>query len=265
MLVVAGLTGLCIVLAALRHREPGFNADGATALLSVVAAMATLVLVLPNHVRAVPGPAYSAVQVAIVAGLCLALWLVFVLVQTVLHRAYFVPAEDRALLGRPVLDGEAEVAARPGGREAGIAAGLLLLALAAVVLLAKTVAPAIGQGVAAAGLPPGVQGVVVAAIVLMPETATALRAALADRLQASLNLALGSAVATIGLSVPVLVGLALWLGQPLSLGISAADTVLLAMALLTAMLALSGRITNLLQGCVLLVVFAAWLLVVFVP
>ena len=132
-------------------------------------------------------------------------------------------------------------------------------------LLAKTVAPAIGQSVAAAGLPPGVEGVVVAAIVLMPETATALRAALADRLQASLNLALGSAIATVGLSVPILVGVAAWLGQPLELGISPADTVLLVLAIVTGVLALSGRITNLLQGSVLLVIFAAWLLVVLVP
>ncbi|MFC0385898.1 calcium:proton antiporter [Muricoccus vinaceus] len=264
MLVVTGLTGLCIVLAALRHREPGFNADGATALLSVVGAMATLALVLPNHVRAAPGGEFAPVQVATVAGLCLALWLVFVLVQTVLHKAYFVPAEDQA-----VLVGTAEaleaVTGRPTGREALLAGGMLFLALVAVVLLAKTVAPVIGQSVAAAGLPPGVEGVVVAAIVLMPETATALRAALADRLQASLNLALGSAIATVGLSVPILVGVAAWLGQPLELGISPADTVLLVLAIVTGMLALSGRITNLLQGSVLLVVFAAWLLVVLVP
>ncbi|MBB5694194.1 calcium:proton antiporter [Muricoccus pecuniae] len=264
MLVAAGLTGLCIVLAALRHREPGFNADGATALLSVVAAMGTLVLVLPNHVRAAPGGEYAPVQVAVVAGLCLALWLVFVLVQTVLHRTYFVPADDRALIEGT---GEALEALdiRPSGREAGLAGGLLLLALVAVVLLAKTVAPAIGQTVAAAGLPVSVEGVIVAAIVLMPETATALRAAMADRLQASLNLALGSAIATIGLSVPILAGLAAWLGQPLDLGIPPADTVLLVLTFVTGMLALSGRITNLLQGCVLLVVFAAWLLVVLVP
>jgi len=264
MLVAAGLSGLCIVLAALRHREPGFNAEGATALLSVVAAMATLVLVLPNHVRTVPGAAYSLSQVATVAGLCLALWIVFVLVQTVLHQAYFVPVDDQALLQGT---GEAleAIDVRPSAREAGIAGGLLLLALVAVVLLAKTVAPAIGEAVGAAGLPSTVEGVVVAAIVLMPETATALRAALADRLQASLNLALGSAIATIGLSVPILAGLAIWLGQPLELGISPADTVLLVLTFVTGMLALSGRATNLLQGCVLLVVFAAWLLVVLVP
>ena len=264
MLVLTGLTGLCIVLAALRHREPGFNADGATALLSVVGAMATLALVLPNHVRAAPGGEFAPVQVATVAGLCLALWIVFVLVQTVLHRAYFVPAGDQAsLLG--TTEALTEVTGRPTPRDALLAGGMLLLALAAVVLLAKTVAPTIGQSVAAAGLPPGVEGVVVAAIVLMPETATAIRAAQADRLQASLNLALGSAIATVGLSVPVLVGVAAWLGQPLELGISPADTVLLVLALVTGMLALSGRMTNLLQGCVLLVVFIAWLMVVLVP
>lgn len=104
-----------------------------------------------------------------------------------------------------------------------------------------------------------------AAIVRIPETTTALRASLADRLQASPNLALGSAIATVGLSVPILVRVAAWLGQPLELGIFPADTVLLVLAIVTGMLALSGRITNLLQGGVLLVVFAAWLLVVLVP
>ncbi|WP_426954814.1 calcium:proton antiporter [Muricoccus radiodurans] len=257
MLVAAGLTGLCIVIAGLRHREPGFNAGGAAALLSVVAAMATLVLILPNHTRAAPGPEFSSTQLGMIAGLCLALWGVFVWAQTVRHRAYFVPFIPEDALGDAPL--------RPTAREAGTAALLLLLALSAVVLLAKTVSGAIGTAVAAAGLPPSVAGVVVAAIVLMPEAATALRAAGADRLQTSLNLALGSAIATIGLSVPILVGLAIWRGQPLELGISPADTVLLALTFLAGMLALSGSVTNILQGCVLMVVFLAWLLIVFVP
>ncbi|MBP0494932.1 calcium:proton antiporter [Pararoseomonas indoligenes] len=265
MLVAAGLTGLCIVLAALRHREPGFNAGGATALLSVVAALATLVLILPNHTRAAPGPEFSPVQLITVAGLCLLLWLVFVLVQTVFYRSYFIPEQPRTAVLESVGASLEAIDVRPGPREAGIAAGLLLLALVAVVLLAKTVAPVIGGTVTALGLPEAVGGVVVAAIVLMPETATALRAALADRLQASLNLALGSAIATIGLSVPILVALALWQGIPLQLGVSDADTVLLALTFLIGMLALSGSITNLLQGCVLLVVFAAWLMAVFIP
>ena len=257
MLVAAGLTGLCIVLAALRHREPGFNAEGASALLSVVVAMATLVLILPNHVRAAAGPEFGPVQQEVVAGLCLALYAVFVFVQTVRNRDYFIPH---------LLEGDgAEPAARPSGREAAISGALLLLGLSAVVLLAKTVAPAIEATVATLRLPAAVTGVVVAAIVLLPETATALRAARADRLQTSLNLALGSAVSTIGLSVPIVVALAAWIGQPLALGVSPADTVLLALTFLTGMLALSGAVTNLLQGCVLLVVFGAWLLTVFIP
>lgn len=257
MLVAAGLTGLCIVLAARRHGEPGFNAEGSSALLSVLVAMATLVLILPNHTRAVAGPEYAPVQREVIAGLCLLLYGAFVYAQTVKYREYFVP--------RPSADDPAVPAPRPTAREAGIAAGLLLLGLAAIVVLAKTVAPSIEGAVATFGLPSAVTGVVVAGIVLMPEVATAIRAARADRLQTSLNLALGSAVATIGLSVPIIVLLAVVLGQPLALGVSSADTVLLALTFLTGMLALSGSVTNLLQGCVLLVVFAAWLLTVFIP
>ncbi len=253
MIVGAGLTGLCIVLAARVHREPGFNAEGAAALLSVVVALATLVLILPNHTRAVVGPEFSPVQLEVIAGLCLVLYAGTVWAQSARYRHYFLSAST------------GPAAERPSGRDATVALGLMLLGLVAVVLLAKTVAPTIEATVAALRLPPAVTGVMVAAIVLMPETATALRAARADRLQESLNLALGGAIATIGLTVPIIVALAAWIGQPLTLGVSASDTVLLVLTFLTGFLALSGSITNLLQGLVLLVVFAAWLLTVFIP
>lgn len=174
MLVTSGLTGVCIVLAAMRHREPGFNTGGALALMSVIVAMATLVLVLPNHTRAAPGPEFDNVQLAIVAGLCLLLWVVFVLVQTVFYRNYFMPEQKSGML-ESVGDSLKSIDVRPSNREAGVAGGLLLLALVAVVMLAKTVASTIGSTVVSLGLPEAVGGVVVATIVLMPETATALR------------------------------------------------------------------------------------------
>ena len=168
ILVVHGIAGACIVVGALRHREQEFSTSGASAFLAVLMPMVALVLILPNHTLTTLGPYYSNRQMAFVAVACLALYLVFLFVQTVRHREYFLPA---------VADGSAAHASPPPARIAGIAGLLLVLSLAAVVLLAKSLAPFIETGIAAAGAPIRLAGVVVAAIVLMPETGAAIRAA----------------------------------------------------------------------------------------
>jgi Ca2+:H+ antiporter len=219
MLVLHGLAGLCIVVSAFREREAEFQVEGAKAFLAVLIPMATLVMVVPNYLVSAPGPYYSPLQLTFVSAVCLGLYIAFLFIQTGWHRAYFLPVRE---------EGGVEQA-RPSGRIALASLGMLLLALLSVVLLAKSLGPALEAGVQAAGAPLTIVGVVVAAIVLLPETAAAIRAAARRQLQASINLALGSAVASIGLSVPVVASASFWIGQPLELGISAGASLLMAL------------------------------------
>ena len=169
-------------------------------------------LVLPNHLISVPGPAYSPLQLAFVSTACLGLYVAFLFIQTNWHRAYFLPVGEEGVAAH----------AEPSGGMAIVSLGLLLIALLSVVLLAKSLAPALEAGVVAAGAPLAIAGVIIAAIVLLPETAAAVREAARNRLQASINLALGSAVASIGLAVPAVALVSSWAGLPLDLGISSA-------------------------------------------
>jgi Ca2+:H+ antiporter len=255
MLVLHGLAGLCIVVGAFRQRETEFRVEGANAFLAVLIPMAVLVLVLPNYVVSVPGPFYSPVQLTFVSLACLGLYVAFLFIQTNWHRAFFLPpGED-----------DAANPARPSGRIAVASVGLLSLALLAVVLLSKSLAPALEAGVKAVGAPLAVVGVIVAAIVLLPETAAAVRAAARNRLQASINLALGSAVASIGLAVPSVALVSSWIGQPLQLGISEGGSVLMALGFVVAIITYGTGRTNLLSGIVHLVLLATYVFTVFAP
>ena len=255
MLVLNGLAGICIVAGTLRHREQQFRTLGANAFLAVLVPMAVLVLVMPNYTLTTPGPYYSTLQLIFVGATCFSLYLVFLFVQTVRHQDYFVPANEV----------EAEHSATPQARIGAISAGLLVLSLVAVILLAKLLAPHIEQGILAIGAPLKLAGVLVAAIVLLPEFFAALRAARRNQLQTSINLALGSAVACIGLTVPAVVVIAIWLGQPLALGIDNESTVLLMLSFLVAMLTYGQGRTNLLSGFVHLVLLASYVFLIFAP
>jgi Ca2+:H+ antiporter len=255
MLVLNGLAGICIVAGTLRHREQEYQTLGANAFLAVLMPMAVLVLVLPNYTLATPGPYYSNLQLIFVGSTCLALYLVFLFVQTVRHQEYFVPTGGI----------ETEHADTLSPRIGAISGGLLVLSLVAVILLAKLMAPFIERSIAAVGAPFKLAGVIVAAIVLLPELFAALRAAQRNQLQTSVNLALGSAVACIGLTVPAVTVIAIWLGQPLALGIDNAATVLLVLSFTVAMLTYGQGRTNLLAGFVHLVLLASYIFMIFAP
>jgi Ca2+:H+ antiporter len=257
MLVLHGLAGTCIVVGTLRHREQEFPTYGAQAYLAVLIPMAALVLVLPNYTTGSPGPFYTPLQLGFVSAVCLALYAVFLFVQTVRHRDYFLPPGDDAP--------EEAHPAPPSWRIAALTFVLLLLALGAVVLLAKALAPFIQAGVAAIGAPVKLVGIIVAAIVLMPESAAAIRAARRNRLQNSINLALGSGVASIALTIPAVAAVATWLGQPLALGIEPDSTMLLALSFIMAMLTYGQGRTHLLAGFVHLVLFATYIFMVLAP
>jgi len=254
MLVCNGIVGSCLLAGGVRHHEQGFQVQGASAALAVLAAMTTLTLVLPNFTVAAPGPAFSTSQLVFAGVVSLVLYGAFVFVQTVRHRDYFL-AEG----------GEEEHAAPPSGRTALLSAALLLVSLVAVVGLAKALTPAVEAGIAAAGAPKAVVGIVIAALVLLPEALAALRAARGNRLQTSLNLALGSALASIGLTIPAVAALSILAGLPLSLGLDAKEEVLLALTLLVGVITLGTGRTTVLQGVVHLVVLAAFLFLAVVP
>lgn len=255
MIILNGIIGLCLLAGGVAHGEQRFSLRGVSAALCTLAALAVLSLILPNYVTSAPGPTYSPAQLIFVAVVSVVLYGTFVLVQTVRHREYFLPAEGV----------EAEDHAAPGNRTAWIAFVVLLVALVGVVLLAKGLSSRVEEAIVAAGLPLAIVGVVIAALVLAPESLAAYRAARRNRLQTSLNLALGSALATIGLTIPAVAAVSLMLGLPLALGIGAKGMTLLALSLLVATLSLGTGRTTVLQGVVHLVIFAAYLFTTVIP
>jgi Ca2+:H+ antiporter len=255
MITANGIVGLSLLVGAIRHGLVSFNAEGTGAALATVTSLATLSLVLPNFTASEPGPYFSPAQLAFAAVASLALYGMFVLTQTVRHRDFFLPVTSEGA----IVEEDGEHAEPPSDRTALISLGLLVLALIAVVGLAKVESPAIEAGVAAAGFPQSFVGVVIALLVLLPETLAAVRAARRDRIQISLNLALGSAMASIGLTIPAIAVASIWLDDPLALGLGPTQMVLLGLTVLVSVLTVvPGRATRL-QGGVHLVLLAAFL------
>jgi Ca2+:H+ antiporter len=235
-----------------------FNAEGTGAALATVTTLASLSLVLPTFTTSRPGPEFTPVQLAFAATASLTLYVMFVLTQTGRHRDFFLPLTSA---GEVVTDH----ADPPSDRTALASLGLLVLALVAVVGLAKVETPAIQAGVAAVGFPPSFVGVVIALLVLLPETLAAARAARRDRIQTSLNLAFGSAIASIGLTIPAIAIASIWLEGPLVLGLDATQMLLLAVTVVVAILTIvPGRATRL-EAAVHLVLLAAFLFLAVVP
>jgi Ca2+:H+ antiporter len=257
MIICTGVIGACVLAGALRHREQSFRIEGAGPALAALVTLSTLVLVLPGFTTTAPGPRYSTAQLAFSALASLSLWAVFVFVQTVRHRDYFLPPEAAG--------DESVHAAPPTLRQTWVSFALLVVSLIGVVGLAKALSPAIEAAVAAVGAPQAVIGVAIAALVLLPEAFAAVRAALADRLQTSMNLALGSALACIGLTIPAVALASVLLELPLVLGLDAKDCVLLALAFVVSTITLGTGRTYLMQGAVHLVIFAAFLFLTLVP
>jgi Ca2+:H+ antiporter len=256
MIVCNGVVGLCLTVGALRHRVTSFRIDATSPTLSVLVALSALVLVLPAFTRTTAGPTYSTAQLIFVGVVSLVLYALFVFVQTVRHRDYFLPVG---------VDDEQHHAAPPAPRTAFVSLVLLFVSLVAVVGLAKKLAPSIESGVEAASAPPAVVGIAIALLVLLPETVAAVRAARRDRMQTSLNLALGSGLATIGLTIPTVVVISLLLGISLELGVPPVEMVLLALTLLVSTVTLATGRSTVLQGAVHLVLFAVFLFLAVLP
>jgi Ca2+:H+ antiporter len=256
MIVCNGLVGLCIFIGGLRYREQDFQVSGANLYLSVLFVLATITLVLPNYTLTTPGPFYSAAQLGFVSVVTLVLYGVFLYTQTILHSDYFVGS------GNDAAHGEAPLS----NRMLALSVVLLLVSLVAVVLLAKKFSLVVDVVTAMIGAPPAFAGVLVAVLVLLPESIAAIAAARKNYLQKSINLALGSSLATIGLTIPA-VAVAAWAldKPPLVLGLNSQEMVILMLTFVISMLTFGTGRTNILFGLVHMVVFAVFLFMVFVP
>ena len=259
MITTNGIMGLSLLLTSRRHHTAVFNPEGTGAALATVGTLAALCLVFPTFTTSRPGPVYSGAQLTFAAVASLVLYLLFVVTQTVRHRDFVLPVTDD---GSPV---EEQHADPPSRRAALISLGMLLVSLVAVVGMAKVESTAIEKGVSDLGLPQAFVGVVIALLVLLPETIAAARAAQLDRAQTSLNLALGSAMASIGLTIPTIAVASIWLDGPLLLGLGPTQMVLLALTVVVAVLTVvPGRATRL-QGGVHLVLLASFVFLSMAP
>jgi Ca2+:H+ antiporter len=254
MIVLNGVIGMCLIFGGLRHYEQTYQRDASAAALSVLGTLCVITLVLPNYTHAVFGPIYSSPQLIFVAIVSTLLYCAFLFVQTVRHRNFFV--------SEGAVDDDHEV---PTNRTTLISLALLCVALAAVVLLAKSLSPILEATVAAAQLPSSFVGVIIAGVVLLPEGIAAVRAARLNRLQTSLNIAFGSGMATIGLTIPIVSLTSLLVARPIALGLAPLELVLLILTLFISSLTLLNGRSTILQGCVHLVIFGVFLFLAAVP
>lgn len=264
MITLNGIVGLSIVVATLRERSVSFNAAGSGSALAAVTTLAVLSLVLPSVTVSEPGPRFTAGQLAFSAVTALGLWILFVVVQTVRNRELFQPDEQDAAADDAM--GSHEYADHmPTATEMRRSFGLLLVALVAVVGLAKVLSPTLERAVGDAGLPYAVVGVTIALLVLLPESISAVRSARRGRMQASMNLAYGSAMASIGLTIPCIAVASIWFDDAVTLGLSAAETVLLALSVGVGILTVTPGRATLLQGGVHLAIFFGFLVITVSP
>ena len=259
MLTCNGIVGLSLLTVTIHGDVAAFSAEGTATALGTVLTLATLSLVVPTFTTSRPGPEFSSEQLTFAALASLVLYLVFVFVQTVRHRDQFV--EPRPVGDDPLRQQEPP----PSNRRTLASVALLVIALVEVVGLAKVESPAIEDAVDAIGAPQSAVGVVIAILVLLPETAAAVRNARRRRLQTSLNLAFGSAMASIGLTIPAIAVASIWLDGPLVLGLGSTQMVLLAVtAVVGALTVLPGRAT-LQEAAVHLVIAAAFVFLAINP
>lgn len=256
MLILNGIIGICILIGGVKYYEQIFARSSATTSLICLVAILIMTLILPNYTTSHAGPFYTNTQLIFVSLACLIIYSAFLMVQTVRHRNYFIVKGDIEA------DHEADP---PSNSETAISLLFLVICLAIVVFMAKSLSPTIEEIVQDFGAPQSLVGVIIAAVVLLPEGLAAIRAAKNDRIQSSLNLALGSALASIGLTIPVVSVVCIVFDIPLVLGLDKKSIILLSLSIFTVMLSLSRGKTNVLYGVVLLVNLAAYIFYVIFP
>ncbi len=256
MIILNGMIGLTLLIGGIKFKEQGFMTQGTNSALTVLVAISVLTLILPNFTTTVAGPFYSSKQLIFVAFVTLLLYSSFLFVQNIRHRSHFLSNDEK---------NEAEEEEKPTLKITILSAILLPVNLIVVVLLAESIAPHLTSFIQSVGAPISLSGVIIAFIILLPEGISAVRAALKNQLQKSLNLSLGSALASIGLTLPTVALVSVFTGLPLALGISVESTVLFLLSLLVIILTFSTGKTSILQGIILLVIFAVYLFTILIP
>ncbi|RAJ06483.1 Ca2+:H+ antiporter [Chitinophaga skermanii] len=256
MILLTGIIGLCLLIGGYKFKEQVFIKQGVSAALIALTAITVLTLVLPNFTTTSAGPTYSNSQLLFVAIISLVLYMGFVFLQTIRHRYYFLPEDEKE---------QQEHAHPPSAATTTTSLLLLLVGLAVVVLMSKKLSPSIEAIVVNLGAPKSLVGIIIAAVILLPEGLAAIRAATRNRLQTSLNLALGSALASIGLTIPAVAIVTNFTDLHVSLGIDTRSTLLLVLSLFVISISFGAGRTNVLQGLVLLTIFATYLFTTIVP
>jgi Ca2+:H+ antiporter len=262
MIVLNGMVGAALLMGALRYWEQEYNLAGARAFLMVIAALAVFALIIPNYTKTAPDPIEAPAKALLFAVITVLFYIVFLIIQTVRHRAFFAEPEGNGaheLLGEEV----EEHMRRPGAL--GFHILMLLLTLVPVLMLSEYLAIIVDFGLETLGLPDALGGVMVALLVLSPEGLTAFHAALRNHLQRAVNVCLGSALATIGLTIPAVLIIALLTGRQVHLGLDEVQTVLLILTLFVSALTFGGVRTNVLQGTVHLLLFIVYVALIFSP
>ncbi len=254
MIILNGMIGVSTLIGGLKYREQVFGLQGVSSVLTLLLAMSVLTLILPNYTETVPGPIYSKSQLILVAIITLFLYANFIVFQNIKHRAYFLSDKHETV---PV--------SKPGKLAAAVSMVLLLISLTAVILIAKKLSPSLEHMVETAGAPKSLVGVIIACIVLLPEAFSAIRATSRNDLQKSLNFSLGSALASIGLTIPAVAIVSIYKGIPLILGIDIKSTVLYILTFFVIALSLRTGKTTGVEGVVLLVILATYLFTIIIP
>ena len=260
MLTMNGIVGLALMVGAVKYRLAVFNSEGTASALGTTITLAGLTMVLPRFTTSNPSPSFIPGQLIFVAVASLLLYGGFVFTQTIRHRDFFLPPGDT-----DNVDEDGPHARKPSNKRTALSLGLLLVSLVSVVGLAKVESPAIQAGVTAARLPPSFVGVILAVIVLLPESIAAVRAAAANRTQIALNLGYGSALASIGLTIPVMAVISQWLPGPLTLGLPPLQIVLLAISAVVAVLTVVPGRAKTQHGVIHLVLLAAFIVLSIMP
>lgn len=269
MIILTGIIGLCLLLGSFRFKEQVFVKQGVNASLITLFSISVLTMVLPNYTTSNLGNQYSNSQLIFVAMVTLVLYTGFVAVQTVRHRDYFlpestvIPSIDSDI--EEIFDEDLDHAEAPNTKTAIMSLVLLFIALVAVVLFSKQLSPTIEGIVISVGAPKSLVGIIIATVILLPEGMAAIKAVRKNRLQTSLNLALGSAIASIGLTIPSVAIVCVLTGMEINLGIDEKSTVLLLMSIFVISVSFNTNKTNIQQGIVLLVLFATYLFTTIVP
>lgn len=254
MIILTAMTGFTLLIGGIKYREQNFSTHGIISTLTVLVAISVLTLILPNFTQSVAGPFYSNTQLIFVAVTTLLLYGSFLFVQNFKHRNDFIATHESD-----------EAKERPGKKATALSGILLPVNLFAVVLLAETMAPSLEKFIQSIGAPVSLSGIIIACIILLPEGIAAAKAASKNHIQKSLNLSLGSALASICLTIPVVAIYAIFANLPLALGIGNQATIIFLLSLFVVILSLSKGRTNILQGIVLLLLFVVYLFITIFP